>query len=131
VITVLVDHNIEGQADLLESALVSEGWAEPAVLHIVTFADVSLPFETSDQKVWEFAQKHQMVLLTANRNKDGEESLQQAILQQNRPASYPIVTIANADRMAERDYRNRCATKLAEICMEIERYLGTGRLYIP
>jgi hypothetical protein len=110
---------------------VSEGWAELAVLRIVTFAEVSLPFETSDQKVWEFAQKRQMVLLTANRNKDGEESLQQAILEQNRPESYPIVTIANAARMVERDYRNRCATKLAEICIEIERYLGTGRLYIP
>ncbi len=72
-----------------------------------------------------------MVLLTANRNKDGEESLQQAIIEQNQPASYPVVTIANPDRMVERDYRNRCATRLAEICMDIERYLGTGRLYIP
>jgi hypothetical protein len=131
VITVLVDHNIEGQADLLKSALASEGWIELAVLRVVTFAELFLPFETSDQKVWEFAQKHRMVLLTANRNKDGEESLGQAILEQNQPASYPVVTIANLDRIVERDYRNRCATKLAEICMEIERYLGTGRLYIP
>jgi hypothetical protein len=131
VITVLVDHNIEGQADLLKSALVYEGWIELAVLRIVTFAELSLSFETSDQKVWEFAQKQRMVLLTANRNKDGEESLGQVILEQNQPASYPVVTIANLDRIVERDYRDRCATKLAEICMEIERFLGTGRLYIP
>ena len=130
-ITVLVDHNIEGQADLLKGALVSEGWIELAVLRIVTFAEVSLPFETSDQKVWEFTQKHRMVLLTANRNKVDDESLEQTILEQNQPTSYPVVTIANVDRMAERDYRNRCATKLAEICLEIERYLGTGRLYVP
>lgn len=130
-ITVLVDHNIEGQADLLKSALASEGWIELTVLRIVTFAELSLPFETSDQKVWEFAQKQRMVLLTANRNKEGEESLEHAIVEQNQPTSYPVVTIANADRMVERDYRNRCATKLAEICLEIERYLGTGRVYIP
>lgn len=130
-ITVLVDHNIEGQADLLESALASEGWVEMAVLCIVTFADVALPTETSDQRVWEFAQEHEMVLLTANRNMDGEESLQQAILDQNRLASYPVVTLANPNRMVETDYRNRCATRLAEICLEIERYLGTGRLFIP
>ena len=49
-ITVLVDHNIEGQAGLLERALVSEGWVEMAVLRIVTFADVALPTETSDQR---------------------------------------------------------------------------------
>ena len=130
-ITVLADHNLEGQADLLKSALKSEGWIELAVLRIVTFAELSLPFETSDRKVWEFAQEHRMVLLTANRNKDDDESLQQAILELNQPASYPVVTIANLDRIAESDYRIRCATKLAEVCMEIERFLGTGRVYIP
>jgi hypothetical protein len=131
VITVLADHNLEGQADLLRSALASAGWIELAVLHIVTFAELSLPFETSDRKVYEFAQEHRMVLLTANRNKDGEESLEQAILEQNQLGSYPVVTIANPDRIAESDYRTRCATKLAEVCMEIERFLGTGRVYIP
>jgi len=110
---------------------VSEGWIELAVLRIVTFAELSVPFETSDRKVYEFAQEHRMVLLTANRNKDGEESLEQAILEQNQLASYSVVTIANPDRMAESDYRIRCATKLAEVCLEIERFLGTGRVYIP
>jgi hypothetical protein len=131
VITVLVDHNIEGQADLLERTLMTEGWIDLTVIRIVTFADVSLPVETSDRGVWEFAQEHRMVLLTANRNQDDEESLQQAILEQNQSTSYPVVTIATPKRIVERDYRTRCATALAEICMEIERYFGTGRLYIP
>ena len=72
-----------------------------------------------------------MVLMTANRNKDGDESVEQAILEQNQASSYPVVTIGNLDRIAERDYLIRCATKLAEVCLEIERFLGTGRLYIP
>jgi len=130
-ITVLIDHNIEGQAALLKSALASEGWIDLAVLRVVSFQELSLPFDTSDQQVWEFAQEHEMVLLTANRNKDGEESLEQAILEHNQPASYPVVTIANLDRINESDYRVRCATKLAEICLDIGRYLGTGRVYIP
>ena len=130
-ITVLVDHNIEGQADLIKRILLSEGWIELGVLRIVTFDELSLPFETSDQEIWEFAQNNRMVLLTANRNKDGEESLGQAILEQNDDESYPVVTIANLDRIVDRDYRDRCATKLVEICLEIERYLGTGRVYIP
>lgn len=130
-ITVLVDHNIEGQGALLERALVSEGWIGLAVVRVVTFADVDLPVETTDRAVWEFVQRHHMVLLTANRNKDDDESLQQAILEYNEPVSYPVVTIASPERMAEIDYRIRCATRLAEICIEIERYFGTGRLYIP
>jgi len=125
VITVLADHNLEGQADLLKSVLASAGWIELAVLRIVTFAELSLPFETPDRK------ERGMVLLTANRNKDGADSLEQAILELNQPASYPVVTIANLDRLLETDYRVRCATKLAEVCMEIERFLGTGRIYIP
>lgn len=130
-ITVLVDHNIEGQAALLESTLVSEGWIKLAVMRFVSFKELSLLLDTSDRKVWEFAQKHRMVLLTANRNKDDEASLEQAILEHNQPSSYPVITIANVDRIGEGDYRIRCATKLAEICLEIERYLGTGRVYIP
>ena len=130
-ITVLVDHNIEGQAAILQTALVSEGWIELAVLRIVSFKELYLPFETSDLEVWEFAQAHAMVLLTANRNKDGKASLERVILELNQPSSYPVITIANVDRIVESDYRNRCATKLAEICLEIERYLGAGRVYIP
>ena len=55
-ITVLADHNLEGQADLLRSALTSEGWIELGVLRIVTFAELALPFETSDRMIWKFAQ---------------------------------------------------------------------------
>jgi len=130
-ITVLVDHNIEGQGALLERALMSEGWVGLAVVQIITFADVDLPVDTTDRAVWEFVQRHQMVLLTASRNQEDHESLQQAILELNGPASYPVVTIASPDRMTEIDYRIRCANRLAEICIEIERFYGTGRLFIP
>ena len=72
-----------------------------------------------------------MLLLTANRNMIGEDSLQQTIRDENRPESNPVITIANVNRVRERNYREECATRLAEICSDVESYLGTGRLFIP
>jgi len=31
----------------------------------------------------------------------------------------------------ERDYRNRCVDRLLEILLDIENYMGVGRLFIP
>ena len=101
-ITVLVDHNIEGQAALLKSTLVSEGWIRLAVMRIVSFKELSLPLDTSDRKVWEFAQKHRMVLLTANRNKDDEASLEQAILEPQ-----PALVIPSHNHRQRRSNRRR------------------------
>lgn len=45
--------------------------------------------------------------------------------------SLPVVTIGNLNRMVERSYREACATRLAEIAMYLDNYLGTGRQFIP
>jgi len=72
-----------------------------------------------------------MLLLTGNRNMTGEDSLEQTIRDENRSDSIPVVTIANVNRVAERNYREECATRLAVICLDVEGYMGTGRLFIP
>jgi hypothetical protein len=131
VITIFVDHNIEGQAALLLSTLESQGWVDLGLLRVATFEELSLPVESSDREIWRFVQEHRMLLLTGNRNMTGEDSLQQTIRDENRPESIPVVTIANVNRVAERNYREECATRLASICLDIEDYLGTGRLFIP
>jgi len=130
-IAILVDHNIEGQAALLLSTLTSEGWIELGVLHFATFGELSLPIGTPDSVLWHFVQNRQMLLLTGNRNMAGEDSLEQTIRRENRTDSLPVVTIASVERILEADYRLSCATKLAEICLYIESYRGTGRLYVP
>lgn len=130
-ITILVDHNIEGHAALLLSTLESQGWVEMGLLRLVTFRELSLPVETSDREVWRFAREHRLLLLTGNRNMIGEDSLEQAIRDENPLDSIPVVTIANLDRISENGYREVCAIELASICDEVERYLGNGRLYIP
>lgn len=130
-ITVLADHNIEGQAALLWSALATEGWLDLIPMRLVYFTQVALPADSDDRDVWHFAQAQRMLLLTGNRIRTGEDSLEQAIQEANSMSSLPVITISRAERMAEMSYRVRCATRLAEVVLYLDDYLGNGRLYIP
>ena len=60
--TILVDHNMEGDAALLWGTIAGDGWLEIVPMRIVTFADVNLPVYSSDRVVWGFAQEHRMLL---------------------------------------------------------------------
>jgi hypothetical protein len=90
VITILVDHNIEGQATLLLRTLESQGWVDLGLLQVATFRDISLPIDSPDREIWRFVQEHGMLLLTGNRNMTGEDSLQQTIRDENLPQSIPV-----------------------------------------
>jgi hypothetical protein len=87
--------------------------------------------DASDRVVWHYAQTNQMMILTANRNMKGEDSLEQVICKENATGSFPVVTIGNLDRLDKFDYRERCVERLIEIVLEIESYMGVGRLFIP
>lgn len=130
-ITILVDYNIEGQALVFSGTLNSQGWLELFSIRFVTFKEAGLPGYSSDREVWRFAQAKQMILLTDNRNMKGDDSLEQTLREENRPTSLPVVTIGSINRMIEREYRERCATRLAEIICDLEKYLGASRLFIP
>lgn len=130
-IIILADHDIEGHAHSIIGVLGVEGWLEMVDLRLATFADVGLPFDSSDRDVWRFAQKNGLVLLTNNRNMDSEDSLEQTLRKENTPTSLPIITIANVGRLSERRYRERCAFQLLEITLELEKHLGRSRIYIP
>ena len=129
--TILVDHDIEGQILTLWGALAAEGWLEICPLRLVTFVQAGLPVDSSDRTVWRFAQAHQMILLTHNRNMNDADSLEHTIREENTPASLPVITLGRAERLRERAYRERCVVRLIEIGLERERYLGTGRIFIP
>jgi len=130
-IVVLVDHNIEGQAALLWSTLLTEGWLDLLPLRLVTFTDVNLAITSNDREIWQFAQAHTMLLLTANRNMGGVDSLEQTIREENQATSLPVMTIGNPDRIVEKTYREQCATRLAEIGLYLDNDRGAGRLFIP
>ena len=92
---------------------------------------MALAIDSNDRLVWQLAQANQMILLTANRSMKGEDSLERVMREENTPESFPVVTIANIDRLTESEYRERCVTRLVEITLYIENYLGTRRIFIP
>jgi hypothetical protein len=128
---VLLDHHMKKQGILLWATMGSEGWLKLLDIPMLTFTDVGLSIDSSDRDVWRFAQNQQLILLTGNRNKDGEDSLEQTIRDENTPTSLPVITVSVVDRLGERIYREQCAERLAEIILNIENNLGVGRIYIP
>lgn len=130
-ITILIDHNIEGHVLRVWDAFQAQGWSDVISLRMLTFDAVDLAFGSSDRDVWRFAQAQSMVLLTANRNMNEADSLEQTIREENVPTSLPVLTLGNPSRITQRVYREAVALRLAEIAMELDRYLGMGRIYIP
>lgn len=114
-ITVLADHDIEGQATMLWGTLAAEGWLELFPMRLATFEKAELPFDSSDREVWRFSQANGMILLTNNRNMKGADSLEQTLQEENTATSLPVLTIGNADRLREKSYREQCATRLIEL----------------
>jgi hypothetical protein len=130
-VIVLADYNLNRQAILMSGSLVVSGFLEFVSIRLMTFKDVGLPADSSDRVVWRFAQTKGMLLLTANRNAKGDDSLEKVMREENQPTSFPIITIADSDRVNESDYRERCVERLVEIVIDIQDYMGAGRLFIP
>ena len=130
-ITILVDHNMEGQAVWLWDTLVKIELPDIIDMRMVMFADIGLPENSNDRVVWRFAQKNRMILLTDNRSDNEEDSLEQTIREENIFGSLPVLTIGSLDRMKESYYRVKCAERIAEIVFDLKNYMGTGRIFIP
>lgn len=128
----LIDYNLNGPALILLGSLTSSGWLDLIDIRFVRFSEVELPMNSSDRQVWRFAQANQMILLTANRSMKGKDSLEQVIREENTPTSFPVLTIANVDKLlADSNYRERCVNRLVEIAIDIESYQGAMRIFIP
>ncbi len=127
----LIDYNLTGDAVLFWGTLSAEGWLDLLSIRFFTFQEVGLPMDSSDRVVWDFAQTNQMILITANRNMKGDDSLEQTMREENTPTSLPILTVGNPDRFDESSYRQKCATRLIEILFDLENYMGVGRIFIP
>jgi hypothetical protein len=129
--TVLVDHNMEGQAVLLWGTLATEGWLDLMSLRLLTFADVGLPVDSDDRTVWRFVQTQRMILLTNNRSMKGPDSLEQTIREEGTATTLPVITIGSLERLDEKLYREQCAIRLVEIALDVDVYEGVTRLFIP
>jgi len=132
---ILADVNCAGHLALL-LRLFQQNWRQEVWeflgLAQVSFTDLGLPSDASDREVWEACQREQVVLLTANRNDEGPESLASTIQHQNTPQSLPVFTLANDQRvLRDRQYAETVADRLLEALFDIDSYRGTGRLYLP
>ena len=130
-LTILVDQNLRGQAVLIWGTLAAEGWLELLPLRLVTFDDVDLPPDSDDRTVWRLAQARRLLLLTGNRRMRGPESLEQVIREENTPTSMPVITVGRVNRLDESTYRERCSRRLIEIALDLENFLGLGRVFVP
>lgn len=130
-ITILTDHNMEGQAARLWDTIANTGLTELAPMRFAIFADVGLAENSNDRQVWRFVQANRMLLLTDNRSDNETDSLEQTIREENSMTSLPVLTVGRVKRLKERDYRERCAERIAEIVSDLKNYMGTGRIFIP
>jgi hypothetical protein len=132
---IVADANIEGQVARLVGYIRATGWAEfwdHLGLVLETFANVGLTDGAPDAEVWRTCQRERLVLITANRNDDGPDSLESTIRTENTPDSLPVLTIGNAMALRRSaDYAERVVARLIEYLIDIDRHRGAGRLYLP
>jgi len=127
-ITILADHNMEGQAIRLWDTLVKTELTQLAPMKFAMFTDVDLAKDSSGRDVWRFVPANRMLLLTDNRSDNEINSLEHTIREENTVTALPVLTIGKLSRMKERYYRERCAEKIAEIVSDLKNYQGTGRI---
>ncbi len=132
---IIADHNIEGHFQVLVRILRTDPWDEiwrELGFVIASFADIGLSTDASDSELWHACQTHEVLLVTANRNQDGADSLEATIAQENRPSSLPVLTVSDAHQiLVSRDYATRVVSQLLEFLFDLNNIRGTGRLYLP
>src|SRR5665213_3060720 len=118
-------------AQICQDSSWRECWEDIGV-ETLRFSDLALKPTTPDADLWEFCQTNHLLLVTANRTASGADSLEQTIRERNTAESLPVITLANFRLFRTyRAYRERTAIRLLEILLDLERYRGAGRLYIP
>ena len=133
--SLLADHNCDGHIERMVLAWkldrLLEIWIDLA-WNAERFGDVGLDDKTPDDAVWRFCQENEYVLLTNNRNCDGDDSLEATIRRCNKNDSLPVITIGDGERfMHDWDYTIRAARKAIDYLFDIDNLRGTGRLYVP
>ena len=131
---IMADHNIEGHFRLLVAIWEREVWREIWLelgFSVESFASLRLAPSISDAELWRACQRHNVVLLTANRNADEPDSLEATIREHNQERNLPVLTLANPTRLLQdRTYTEEVAERILEYLLDLENYRGTGRLFV-
>ena len=132
---ILADVNVLGHAQvllqLMQEGYRTEIWAW-LNYQIASLADLGLAADASDRIIWQKCQNQRLILVTANRNEKDPNSLGVAIRELNRLDSLPVITLANSERiLKDRAYAELVADRLLEYLFDIDKHLGTGRVFVP
>ena len=130
-IAILLDHDLEGRQVFLDAALRETGWDKDLNIEFKRLRDLNLREASTDREIWYFVQREHVLLITSNRNRDHEDSLQFVIESESTATSLPVLTIADQNSLMISEYRQRVADKLAAVIIDLDAYLGTGRIYLP
>jgi hypothetical protein len=132
---ILADINVGKQRRAILAIWSSEYWRdlwEGLDLVVESFQGLGLTLNASDAVIWRTCQREQLVLITGNRNKDGPDSLEAVIRDENQPDSLPVVTIADTERVLQDwAYAEQVAERLLDYLIRIDELRGSGRLYAP
>jgi hypothetical protein len=79
-----------------------------------------------------FLSREAYYLLTANRNRKSNDSLEATIRREGKADSLPVFTFSDANRVYESlHYLDEVAESLLDYLLDEANCLGTGRLYLP
>lgn len=131
VTTILLDSDLQGYGDFIEVGWRETGWDQLLHIEFKRLRDFGLPANLPDQEVWRFVQQQGYLLMTSNRNREDDTSLQATIERENTPESLPIMTIPDKESLLLAAYRQRVAYGLADILLYPTDYLGAGRVFVP
>lgn len=133
--TIMADHDVEGHLNVLQDIWLSPGWIEAwteARGEIATFERLGLEESATDAEIWQLCQELGIVLITGNRNAEGEDSLENTIRCLGTRQSLPVLTIGDPDRlMRDPHYAEDVAAQTLDYVRDIEKMRGAGRLYVP
>jgi len=131
----LADNDVEGHLHRLLSLIQSEGWHDLWIdleVTIHTFESLDLPRNATDAVLWHECQPRQLLILTANRNAKGQDSLELTLRDHNSPDCLPVLTLTNDQRvMRDRDYALRVVERMLNCLIDLENLRGTGRQFLP
>jgi hypothetical protein len=132
---ILADVHMGGYVESLVREMQSEYWVElwnVTGLSLYHFDDVGLTPTSTDREIWLRCQAELLILVTNNRNRDSDDSLEAVIAELNTPDSLPAFTIGSIRRLRRsRDYAARVVEKMYEHILDIDRVRGAGRLFLP
>ena len=115
---ILADINVGAQVNAVLRICASDAWRilwDDLGLVVEDFPALGLSHDATDAVIWRTCQREGLVLVTANRNQRGPDSLETVIRNENQPDSLPVVTIADANRLLrDRVYAEKAAERLLE-----------------